>query len=88
MGLGLLVPLVVLLELVPDPDPEFVPLLEPAPLPAVLPVPEPVLLLEPVPDDLLKLDAEATLPEALEDAVEFRPVVEVELRETKMPPAI
>lgn len=64
----------VLLE--PEPD------INPAPLPDEL-----VPLLELVPDELLGPDDTAIPLEAVDDAVGFRPVVDVELRETKTPPA-
>ncbi len=58
----------------PDPDPDTVPLPE-----------EPVSLLESFPDEPVD---DPTLLEPVADAVEFRPEVDVELRETKMPPEI
>lgn len=94
-GLGGLVPPVVLLETGPDPDPDFVrlpeplplPELEPFPFPRPVPLPEkPVPLPEPMLDELLELDEEGSLLEPVEEAVEFLPVVDVELRETKTPP--
>ena len=95
-GLGGLVPPAVVLETVPDPDPDFVrlpepllpPELEPFPFPRPIPLPEtPVPLPEAMLDELLELTEEGPLLEPVEEAVKFRPVVDVELRETKMPPA-
>lgn len=60
------------------------PVLDPDPVP--LPD-EPVPLLELVPDELLEPDDNAIPLEAVDDAVGFWPVVDVELRETKTPPA-
>ena len=83
-GVDWVVPPVVLLELVPSPDPLFVLLLVGTlPLLVLLPLP----LLELLLYSLLGLDDDVALLETDAEAVEFRLVVEVELRETKMPPA-
>lgn len=79
MGLDWLVSLAVLPESLPDADPDSVPLLlllpGPEPVPEPVPLPKkPELLPETVPDEY------GTLLEPVEEAAEFRPVVDVELR--------
>ena len=47
-----------------------------------------MVVIEPLPDPVPDaLDEDAILLEPVEEAVEFRPVVDVELRETNIPPA-